>query len=157
MYFLMCVYIYIHEWGLLPGMDRYKDMTVVVSNKSFPSPTATSFTLEGPDYTFCGQNTGIPAVGSTLVFTCDGAPIFGRYVYVYLPTLKQALTLCEVEIFAIGKYHAINVINRSLAVWNVLDVEPFLLPSLIIKILIIGAKKWYQSSTWYHTFHIWHC
>ena len=87
---------------IIKGEERLEDVTVVVSNKSFPTPGATL--LVDPDYTLCAQYRGIPPAGSTPSFTCVGNPGFARYVYVYLPRLHQALTLCEVEVFAGGKF-----------------------------------------------------
>ena len=80
---------------------RLRDVAVVVSNQPFPSPAATR--LQEPDYTLCGQNSGIPPARSTTIFACAGAPLVARYVYVYIPTLSTPLTLCEVEVFSGGK------------------------------------------------------
>ena len=87
---------------IIKEADRLEDVTVVVSNKPFPAPEATP--LDDPDYTLCAQYRGIPPPGSAPSFNCVGVLIFARYVYVYLPRLHEALTLCEVEVFAGGKF-----------------------------------------------------
>ena len=78
--------------------DRLANVAVVVSNNSYPSPIG--MLLKNPDYTLCGQYSGIPPANSTQSFACAGSPIAARYVYVYLPTLlSTALALCEEEVF----------------------------------------------------------
>ena len=86
-----------------PIKDAYRlqDVAVVVSNQPFPSPAATP--LQEPDYTLCGQYSGIPPASSITIFACAGAPLVARYVYVYIPTFNTPMTLCEVEVFAGGK------------------------------------------------------
>ena len=106
------------EWQFHVTTDpeRNKNITVVVSNQSFPATVAAP--LEQPDYTFGAQYSGMPPTSSKLKFTCSGGPITGRYVYVYLPGLNKPLTLCEVEVIAQGKLRDMRLFRPDLKLTN---------------------------------------
>ena len=110
MFIVECIY---------KDMKRLEDVSVVVSNQSFPSPAATP--LEEPDYIFCAMYSGIPPPSSAIRFACAGAPSVAQYVYVFLPFLKAMLGLCEVGVFVAGKYHA-NISTNSILTENIIPL-----------------------------------
>ena len=57
-----------------------------------------------PDYKFCAQYVGVPPSGATVSLSCFGGPVTARFLYIFLQRKVVALTLCEVEVFAISKY-----------------------------------------------------
>ena len=105
----ICLFTCMTEWQVHVTTDpeRNQNITVVVSNQSFPATVAAP--LEQPDYTFCVQYNGIPPASSEVTFSCSGGPITARYVYVYLPGLSNPLTLGEVEVNAPGKLRDMRI------------------------------------------------
>ena len=110
----ICMFTCMTEWQFHVTTDpeRNQNITVVVSNQSFPATVAAP--MEQLDYTFCAQYNGIPPASSTLKFTCSSGPITGSYVYVYLPGLSKPLTLCEVEVIAQGKLRDMRLFQIDL-------------------------------------------
>ena len=73
-----------------------ENFVIVTSNVSFPSPEATP--LEEPSYHQCAQYNGTVPERATVTVYCV-RPVFGRFLFVYLPFLDRQLTLCEVEVY----------------------------------------------------------
>jgi len=56
-------------------------------------------------YTLCGQYPGSVPDGQTVTVHCTHAferRMFHRYVIVQFPLVNQSMSLCEVEVYAIG-------------------------------------------------------
>ncbi|XP_065806983.1 uncharacterized protein [Labrus bergylta] len=86
----------------------------------------------GNDNPKCASISHIGA-GKTVTFYCEGGSVMGRFVNVIIPGPKKALTLCEVEVYAVdplanvapngqatqsslyaNNVHAVNVINGDM-------------------------------------------
>ena len=50
----------------------------------------------------CGQYDGQPPLGTGTLLECEDNSAIGQYVYIHIP-LKEHLTICEAEVFGIGK------------------------------------------------------
>ena len=87
--------------------DRLGDFIVTVSDIA---PSASTHPSSAAGFTECHRYQGIPPESSTVTVLCDVAPIWGRFVTIYLPA-NEALTICEVQVYEFNStYNAANLV-----------------------------------------------
>ena len=89
--------------------ERLGDFVVTVSDIAPSESTDPSSSI---GFTECHRYSGIPPASSTVTVFCDVAPIWGRYVTIYLP-IKEALTICEVQVYGFNRtYTGVSMILK---------------------------------------------
>ena len=74
---------------------RLRNFFVVVSDQKWP---VTRDQFSDPGFRLCAQYQGYPSASATVTVPCSPGGLFGRYVYISLPSTQWLLTICELEV-----------------------------------------------------------